>query len=45
MSVVEGNGNINGINIKKGDHFIIPSGYGEYTLDGNMTIIRSFMEN
>ncbi|MBR0131597.1 MAG: class I mannose-6-phosphate isomerase [Lachnospiraceae bacterium] len=45
MSVVEGNGNINGINIKKGDHFIIPSGYGEYTLDGNMTIIRSFVEN
>ena len=44
MSVVEGHGSINGISINKGDHFIIPSGYGEYTLDGSMTIIRSFIE-
>ena len=44
MSVVEGSGKINDVSIKKGDHFIIPSSYGEYVLEGNMTIIRSFVD-
>lgn len=43
MSVIEGNGTIDGISIQKGDHFMIPSGYGEYRLNGNMTLIGSFV--
>lgn len=43
VSVCEGSGKINGIDIKKGDHFIIPAGYGEYTLEGNMMLIRSYV--
>lgn len=43
-SILEGEGEINGIKIKKGDHFIIPAGYGEYTLSGNMMLIRSYIE-
>ncbi len=41
MSVVEGEGTLNGQNIKKGDHFIVPCGYGEMKLKGNMEIIAS----
>ncbi|MDF2801762.1 MAG: mannose-6-phosphate isomerase, class [Anaerocolumna sp.] len=41
MSVIDGEGLINGIQIKKGDHFILPSGFGEYNLDGNMELITS----
>ena len=44
VSVCEGEGKINGIPIKKGDHFIIPADYGEYELEGRMLIIRSFVE-
>lgn len=41
VSVIDGDGLINGIQIKKGDHFILPSGYGDYNLDGNMELIIS----
>lgn len=41
MSVIEGNGLINGEMIKKGDHFILPDGYGEINLLGEMEIIAS----
>ncbi|WP_099468233.1 mannose-6-phosphate isomerase, class I [Konateibacter massiliensis] len=41
MSVVEGEGTIDNRAIKKGEHFILPHGYGEYTLAGKMTIIAS----
>ena len=41
MSVVEGDGLINGQYIKKGDHFILPYGYGEVTLQGNMELVAS----
>ncbi len=44
MSICEGEGTINGIPIKKGDHFIIPSDFGEYELSGKMLIIRSYIE-
>lgn len=43
MSVIDGEGTIDGISVKKGEHFIIPWGYGTYTLDGNMTLIGSFV--
>lgn len=41
MSVVEGNGFINGQALVKGDHFIVPSGYGKMKLSGKMQIIAS----
>lgn len=41
LSVVEGFGEINGILIKKGDHFILPSGYGPVTLTGKPKLIAS----
>jgi mannose-6-phosphate isomerase class I len=41
MSVVEGEGKINNQLIKKGMHFILPNEFGEYILEGNMTIIAS----
>lgn len=42
MSVIEGDGEIDGIPVKKGDHFILPFGYGNYTIDGTITIIQSY---
>lgn len=41
MSVVEGEGSIDSKPVKKGDHFILPCGYGEAALHGNMSIIAS----
>lgn len=43
MSVVEGDGLMNGQLIKKGDHFILPNGYGNVDLQGNIEIIASAM--
>lgn len=44
MSVIEGHGTIDGTAIKKGDHFILPYQYGEYTLEGDMEIICSWVK-
>lgn len=41
MSVIEGEGQIDGQKIQKGDHFILPADYGEVCLQGNMQIIIS----
>lgn len=41
MSVVEGMGSINGQALAKGDHFIVPNGYGKMNLSGKMQIIAS----
>ncbi|MBH1939387.1 class I mannose-6-phosphate isomerase [Mobilitalea sibirica] len=41
VSIIEGKGSIDQIEIKKGDHFILPYGYGTYCLKGNMEIIVS----
>ena len=41
MSVIEGRGSIDGNEIKKGSHFIIPYQYGEFTLIGDLSIISS----
>ena len=40
--VVEGEGTIDGIIIKKGTHFIIPYGYDTYCLEGNMSLLCSY---
>ena len=41
MSVVEGEGSINGHKINKGDHFILPSGNTNTQLSGDLKIIAS----
>lgn len=41
MTVTEGDGIINGRLVKKGDHFILPNGFGTVELQGEMQIIAS----
>ena len=41
MSVIEGDGLINGRYIKMGDHFILPNGFGMAEFTGNLKIIAS----
>ncbi len=41
MSVIEGEGKVNGRDIKKGDHFILPYGFGKVELQGKMQLIAS----
>ena len=41
LSVVDGHGEIDGTPIAKGNHFILPDGYGQYTLSGKMSLIKS----
>ena len=41
MTVTEGNGIVNGQAVKKGDHFILPNGFGTVELQGDMQIIAS----
>ncbi len=40
-SVISGSGTVNGIPVKKGNHFILPSDFGKVTFDGNMELILS----
>lgn len=44
VSIVEGSGIIDGIAVKKGEHFIIPSGYGDMKIEGSMSLIYSWVE-
>ncbi len=41
MSVIAGEGTINGQKIQKGDHFILPFGFGKVELQGHMELIAS----
>ena len=41
LSVIDGEGAIDGIKLEKGDHFILPNGYGDYSLEGNLQLITS----
>ncbi|MBP3351574.1 MAG: beta-glucosidase, partial [Lachnospiraceae bacterium] len=41
VSVLEGYGIIDGHSVKKGDHMLIPSGYGKISMLGNMELIVS----
>ncbi len=43
MTVVNGDGKIDGRKIKKGDNFIIPNGYGKYELTGDLSLISSYV--
>ena len=40
-SVLDGEGSIDGTPLKKGDHFILPSGYGQAVFAGSMELILS----
>lgn len=41
MSVLEGSGSVDGHSVEKGDHFILPCGYGEFCIKGKMTLIAA----
>jgi len=41
VSVLRGVGKINNVEIKKGDHFILPAGYGDFTMTGEVECIVS----
>lgn len=41
FSVIEGEGTMDQIPIKKGDHFILPDRYGSYEIAGDLQIIQS----
>lgn len=43
-SVLEGEGSIDGICIRKGCHFIVPCGYGEVKVSGKMSLLFSTVE-
>ena len=42
--VVNGVGTINGIEIKKGDSFIIPASFGDYAFDGKLELLRTIIK-
>ena len=41
VSVLEGSGDVDGHPVKKGDHFVIPCGYGSFCLKGDMLLLAS----
>lgn len=41
LSVLEGEGSLNGTPLRKGDHLIVPNGYGEICLEGKLQLIAS----
>lgn len=41
IDVIEGSGTIDGTKIKKGDHMILPAGYGTCRIEGALSIITS----
>lgn len=41
VSIIEGSGEIDGMTLKKGDHCILPDGYGLFTIKGNLELILS----
>lgn len=41
VSVLDGEGRVNGSAVKRGDHFIIPAGCGQVAAEGNMTLFMS----
>lgn len=42
FSVISGAGSIDGTSVKKGDHFILPTGYENYRLSGNLELMTSY---
>ena len=44
VSIIDGEGEADGTKIKKGSHFIIPSGYDKVTLKGELSVIVSYVK-
>lgn len=44
-SVLEGEGCVDGVKMRKGDHFILPNGYGNVEMKGQMSLILSTVES
>ena len=42
FSVIDGEGTLDGVAVKKGDHFILPTGYDTFKLAGNMELMTSY---
>ncbi len=42
ISIIKGEGMLDGAAIKKGDHLILPYGYGAYQMEGDMEWIESY---
>lgn len=40
-SVLDGEGSVSGIPVKKGDHFLLPAAYGKAVMEGEMELILS----
>jgi len=43
ISIIEGKGFIDGKQIQKGNHFIMPNEYGEFIIEGNVSLIMSYV--
>lgn len=43
FTVIDGTGKIDGHDIKKGDNFILPNGYGDFKLEGKLEIITCYV--
>ena len=41
VSILEGEGTVDGISVAKGSHFIVPAGYGTVEFKGRITFISS----
>jgi len=41
VSVLEGDGIVGSSPVKKGDHFILPCGYGNVEIEGNLELVAS----
>jgi mannose-6-phosphate isomerase len=41
VSVIDGEGAVNGEKVARGDHFIVPAGFGDLALEGAMSLIVS----
>ena len=41
VSILEGEGTVDGIAVAKGSHFIVPAGYGTVEFKGRITFISS----
>lgn len=41
VTVLKGSGTVNGVAVKKGEHFILPAGFGEVIAEGEMELFMS----
>ena len=41
VSILDGEGSVNGIPVSKGQHFIVPAGFGDVIFEGTLSLICS----